>query len=178
MMSRFCSRRWAGRICWRRASSMRETTEGHDVEIVAAVDGPGEHAHAIRRWVASSITPPNRAARRAWNDARRSRREIPLFWPQTTSSRARLAGCGARNARPVRRRLGARRVQRWPLGAGALNALPHVPQVHRRGSRWCRGLGLLPAQLQRPGSERAARKRRPVRVVRERPGLPSPLAVR
>ena len=49
---------------------VRDTTEGHDVEIVAAVDGPGAHALALSELgcvVDHSLTA--RGSSRAWNDA-------------------------------------------------------------------------------------------------------------
>lgn len=49
---------------------VRDTTEGHDVEIVAAVDGPGAHALALSELgcVVDHATQP-RGPSRAWNDA-------------------------------------------------------------------------------------------------------------
>jgi glycosyltransferase involved in cell wall biosynthesis len=49
---------------------IRTTTTGHDVEIVAAVDGPGEHALRLSELgcvVTHAVEP--RGSSRAWNDA-------------------------------------------------------------------------------------------------------------
>lgn len=50
--------------------SIRETTEGHDVEIVAAVDGPGHDAIVLSELgcVVDHCTEP-RGSSKAWNDA-------------------------------------------------------------------------------------------------------------
>jgi glycosyltransferase involved in cell wall biosynthesis len=58
---------------------VRATTQGHDVEIVVAVDGPGEHAIRLSELgcVVDHSTEP-RGSSRAWNDALRHAKGDPL----------------------------------------------------------------------------------------------------
>lgn len=58
---------------------VRATTVGHDVEIIAAVDGPGEHALALSELgCVVDHSTELRGSSRAWNDALRHARGDPV----------------------------------------------------------------------------------------------------